>query len=60
MTFGIGIVSERTQGTMVRLQMSPVSRGQLLAGKALACFAAIVIVQAGMFFLGTKTFRSAS
>jgi ABC-2 type transport system permease protein len=57
MTFGIGIVSERTQGTMVRLQISPITRAQLLAGKALACFTAIVIVQAGMFFLGRFLFH---
>lgn len=57
MTFGIGIVSERNQGTMVRLQMSPITRGQLLAGKALACFTAIVIVQAGMFLLGRFLFH---
>lgn len=57
MTFGIGIVSERTHGTMVRLQMSPITRWQLLAGKALACFIAIAIVEAGMFVVGRFFFR---
>ncbi len=57
MTFGIGIVTERTQGTMVRLQMSPISRRDLLAGKALACFAAIAIVQVGLFFVGRYFFQ---
>jgi ABC-2 type transport system permease protein len=57
MTFGIGIVTERTQGTMVRLQMSPITRRQLLAGKALACFSAIAIVQAGLFIVGRIFFK---
>jgi ABC-2 type transport system permease protein len=57
MTFGIGIVTERTQGTMVRLQMSPITRRQLLAGKALACFSAIAIVQAGLFLVGRFFFH---
>jgi ABC-2 type transport system permease protein len=57
MTFGIGIVSERTHGTMVRLQMSPITRWQLLAGKALACFTAIFLVEAGLFVVGRTLFR---
>jgi ABC-2 type transport system permease protein len=57
MTFGIGIVSERTQGTLVRLQMSPISRRDLLAGKALACFAAIAVVQVALFLLGRFFFQ---
>ena len=57
MSFGIGIVSERTHGTMVRLQMSPITRWQLLAGKALACFTAIVCIEAGLFVVGRIFFR---
>lgn len=57
MTFGIGIVSERTHGTMVRLQMSPIARWQLLAGKALACFTAIAFIEAGLFVIGRFFFR---
>lgn len=57
MTFGIGIVSERTHGTMVRLQMSPLSRAHLLAGKALACFASILAVEAGLFAFGRLCFH---
>jgi ABC-2 type transport system permease protein len=57
MSFGIGIVSERTHGTMVRLQMSPLTRAHLLAGKALACFAGIFVVEAGMFVLGRLAFH---
>jgi ABC-2 type transport system permease protein len=57
MTFGIGIVSERTQGTLMRLRISPVTSRQLLAGKALACFSAIVIVQTGLFAIGRLGFH---
>jgi ABC-2 type transport system permease protein len=57
MTFGIGIVSERTQGTMMRLQISPITRRQLLAGKALACFSAIAIVEAMLFVIGRFCFH---
>jgi ABC-2 type transport system permease protein len=41
MSFAIGLVSERVHGTFVRLQMAPLTRAQILAGKALACFASI-------------------
>jgi len=57
MTFGIGIVSERTHGTMVRLQMSPLTRWHLLAGKALACFTAIAVVEAGLLVVARFFFR---
>jgi ABC-2 type transport system permease protein len=52
MTFGLGIVSERTHGTLVRLQLSPISRAEILGGKALACFLAIAGVEAGLFAVG--------
>jgi len=42
--FGIGLVVERTRGTLVRLRMSPISLSQVLAGKGMACFLAIVVV----------------
>lgn len=37
-TFAVALVSERTAGTDIRLLTAPVSRGQVLMGKALACF----------------------
>jgi ABC-2 type transport system permease protein len=49
MTFGISLVTERTHGTLVRLRMAPLTRGQILGGKALSCFAAIMIVQLVLF-----------
>ena len=45
MTFGISLVTERTHGTLVRLRMAPLTRGQILGGKALACFLSIMFVE---------------
>lgn len=45
MTFGISLVTERTHGTMVRLRMAPLTRVQILGGKALACFLSIMLVE---------------
>jgi ABC-2 type transport system permease protein len=42
--FGLSLASERTRGTLVRLLVGPVARWQVLAGKALACFLAAVVV----------------
>ena len=53
MTFGISLVSERTHGTFVRLMMAPLSRTQVLAGKGLAAFISIGIVQVMLFVVAT-------
>jgi ABC-2 type transport system permease protein len=45
MSFGISLVIERTHGTLVRLRMAPLTNLQILGGKALACFVAIMIVE---------------
>ncbi len=50
MGFGTALVQEKTQGTMTRLVVAPVSRLQILGGKALGCFLALVFVL-GIFFL---------
>jgi ABC-2 type transport system permease protein len=49
MSFGISLVTERTHGTLVRLRMAPLTRAQILAGKALACFTSILIVELVLF-----------
>jgi ABC-2 type transport system permease protein len=49
MSFGISLVTERTHGTLVRLRMAPLTRAQILAGKALACFSSIMIVELVLF-----------
>ena len=45
MSFGISLVTERTHGTLVRLRMAPLTNAQILGGKAVSCFAAIVVVE---------------
>jgi len=50
--FAISIVRERKQGTFLRLQVAPVSRSQILAGKATACYLAVITVIAIMIMLG--------
>jgi ABC-2 type transport system permease protein len=44
-TFAVSLVDERSQGTLLRLAVAPVSRFAILAGKAGACLIAIVIMQ---------------
>jgi ABC-2 type transport system permease protein len=51
--FAITIVRERKQGTFLRLQIAPVTRSQIVAGKALACFLTVIGVIAVMVVLGT-------
>jgi ABC-2 type transport system permease protein len=51
--FAITMVRERKQGTLLRLQVAPVTRGQILAGKAAACWFAVIGVIALMVVLGT-------
>ncbi len=57
MSFGIGFVTERTGGTLFRLQMSPLTRTHLLAGKALACFLAGLLIQLLLFIVGRFGFK---
>jgi len=49
MTFGISMVTERTHGTLVRLRMAPLTRAQILGGKALSCFLSIMFVELILF-----------
>jgi len=44
-TFAVSLVDERSNGTLLRLAVAPVSRFAILAGKAGACAIAIVIMQ---------------
>ncbi|MEM7452951.1 MAG: ABC transporter permease [Planctomycetota bacterium] len=50
--FAISIAQEKTMGTLVRLQVAPVSRFQILAGKALACFMTVLFVITMLTVLG--------
>jgi ABC-2 type transport system permease protein len=38
--FAVSLVTERTQGTLVRLRAAPIAPASILGGKALACFIA--------------------
>jgi ABC-2 type transport system permease protein len=51
-TFAATFVRERKQGTFLRLQVAPVNRAHIVAGKATACFFAVLGVIAVMVALG--------
>jgi ABC-2 type transport system permease protein len=55
-TFVISVVSERAGGTFLRLRLAPLSWGQILAGKGLACFLACAGVAALLLTLGRLVF----
>jgi ABC-2 type transport system permease protein len=50
--FAISLAQERESGTLMRLLIAPISRTQILSGKALACFLSILVVIALMTALG--------
>ena len=50
--FAISLVREQEQGTFLRLQVAPLSRFQILAGKAAACFVTVLFVILAMVLLG--------
>ena len=50
--FAISIARENSMGTMLRLKTAPISRFQILAGKALACFLTVLGVITFMTLLG--------
>ena len=54
--FGISLVTERTRGTLVRLQSAPISRMTILAGKALACIVCTVTISAALLAVGYFVF----
>jgi ABC-2 type transport system permease protein len=56
MSFAIGLVVERTRGTLVRLHVAPLGRAHILGGKALACFVAVLVLQAMLYALGVLVF----
>ncbi|MBL4684677.1 MAG: ABC transporter permease [Nannocystaceae bacterium] len=58
-TFATSLVRERTAGTLLRLQVAPMRRSQLLAGKGLACFLAglgicAFLLSVGVIALGVE------
>ncbi len=57
MIFGVGFITERTQGTLLRLRTAPIGRFHLLAGKALSCAAACLIMEVLLCLLGRLVFH---
>ncbi|HLQ66355.1 MAG TPA: ABC transporter permease [Candidatus Limnocylindrales bacterium] len=57
MSFVISIVYERLTGTFLRLRLAPVSRAQVLAGKALACFIACIGSTTVLLTMGAYLFH---
>lgn len=55
-TFATTMVKERTEGTLQRLWIAPISRSQLLAGKGLACFLTSLGVTVGLIVFGSLVF----
>ncbi|MBY0311779.1 MAG: ABC transporter permease [Phycisphaerales bacterium] len=59
LSFAIGLIIERSRGTMTRLRIAPIPAWALLAGKGLACFivtvgVAIVLIAIAMAFFGVR------
>ncbi|MEM1423688.1 MAG: ABC transporter permease [Planctomycetota bacterium] len=54
--FGLGVVSERTRGTLTRLRLAPIARWKIIAGKAIGCFVTCIGVQALILALGVAVF----
>ena len=50
-------MAERNAGTLVRLLVAPLTRTHVLLGKALACFVAILAVEALLLLVGAVAFR---
>jgi ABC-2 type transport system permease protein len=58
-SFSISIVTERVAGTFLRLRIAPLTWGQLLVGKGLACFlactgVAVFLLLVGHFLFGVR------
>lgn len=56
LSFAVSIVLERVRGTLIRLRVAPITPGQLLAGKAVACFAICTLMIAGLIALAWLVF----
>jgi ABC-2 type transport system permease protein len=56
MAFTTSLVNERTTGTLLRLEVAPIHRHQILAGKAIACFLMNMVVMALLLVLGVGAF----
>ncbi|MBX3405819.1 MAG: ABC transporter permease [Phycisphaeraceae bacterium] len=55
--FAITLVMERTRGTLLRLRIAPLSRMQILAGKAVGCFMVTASVAAMLMVIARVVFQ---
>ena len=56
MSFAVGLATERTHGTLLRLRAAPLGGPRLLAGKGLGGFLGLLIVQALLLGVGALFF----
>jgi len=56
MGFSMALVQEKTLGTMTRLVTAPISRMQILGGKALSCFFALLFVTSALLVFARFVF----
>lgn len=54
--FAISLVQERRGGTLARLQMAPVGRSSVLAGKALGCLLGCLAIASALLLTGNLAF----
>jgi len=54
--FAVSLVVERARGTLVRLRLAPITAAHILAGKALACYATVVLSMILLFILAAAFF----
>lgn len=56
LSFAIGLIIERSRGTMTRLRIAPIPAWALLVGKGLACFVVTVGVAAALILVAVTIF----
>jgi ABC-2 type transport system permease protein len=56
MGFGVALVQEKTWGTMTRLVVAPLTRMQILGGKAAGCYVALFVVMSILFIFARLVF----
>lgn len=56
-SFGVGIVMERTRGTLRRLRTSPAGPGHILAARALACLITLFLISIFMLAFAWAVFK---
>ncbi len=56
-SFGVGIVMERTRGTLRRLRMSPAGPGHILAARTIACLVTLFLISIFMLTFAWLVFK---